>query len=138
MFKLSGRSEKRLEGVHPDLVLIIREALKVSPIDFGIPADGGMRSAERQEELFHKGVSRCNGTRDKSKHQFGLAFDFYAYITGRASWEKEHLCILYGVFHAVAHRLKKRGIISHGIKWGGTFGSVTFQGWDMGHIELTD
>ena len=62
MYKLSSKSKERLQGIDPRLISIINEALKISVIDFGIPSDGGLRTAERQKELFDKKVSKCDGT----------------------------------------------------------------------------
>ncbi len=91
MYKLSKISESRLDGINSTLKAIVKQAIKTSPIDFGIPADGGLRTAERQNELFKKGVSKCDGYKNKSYHQTGKAFDIYAYVDGKASWNKEHL-----------------------------------------------
>jgi len=127
---LGTTSKSRLVGVNPKIIEIIDEALEVSPIDFGIPADGGKRTAERQYELFKQGVSKCDGIDRLSKHQSGDAWDFYAFVNNKASWDRAQLSILYGVFAAVAY---KKNIP---IRWGGTFGSKTYNGWDAGHIEL--
>ena len=130
MFKLSKNSKRTIEKIHPDLQLLLNTAIKLTPLDFGIPSDGGLRTKERQLKLFRSGVSKCDGSDKKSKHQTGNAVDFYAYIHGKASWEAHHLDILYGVFQTVAKQLEIK------IKWGGTFGSNDFNGWDKGHLEL--
>ena len=130
MYKLSKRSKGRLKGVNPQLVTLINMALEVSPIDFGIPEDGGLRSAGRQNMLFKEGVSKCDGFSDLSMHQSGNAFDFYAYVNGSASWDKVQLGILYGVFQTIANQMNIK------IVWGGTFDSDTYNGWDMGHLEI--
>ena len=136
MFKLSSRSVSRMDGIHPDLILIVEESIKITPIDFGIPRDGGIRTAGRQLELHLEGKSKCDGVISKSNHQSGNAVDFYAYINGKASWEKHHLSMVYAVMHVVAQRLLEEGAISKGIRWGGSFGSKNFNGYDMPHIEL--
>ena len=33
-FKLSSRSLKALEGVHPDLVAVVKRAIQITPVDF--------------------------------------------------------------------------------------------------------
>jgi len=129
-FKLSSNSLKRIEGVDPLLVTLIKKAILVTPIDFGIPKDGGIRTSEQQAGLFAKEVSKCDGVKIKSKHQSGKAFDFYAYIDGHTSWDPVHLAILYGVFNTLS---KEMGL---DLVWGGTFGSTIFHGWDGGHIEI--
>jgi peptidoglycan L-alanyl-D-glutamate endopeptidase CwlK len=37
-FSFGNRSKERLSGVHPDLVKVIEEAIKESPLDFSIKA----------------------------------------------------------------------------------------------------
>lgn len=144
MFKFSKKSEKRMEGIHPDLKLILCESIKVSPIDFGIPKDGGVRTAERQMEMYLDSSikTNCDGINDLSNHQiqpgeqFGMAFDFYAYLNGRPSWGKHHLAMVAGTIMSTANRLLQQGLISIELVWGGTFGSNSFNGWDACHMEV--
>lgn len=131
-YKFGATSLSRLHGVNPVMVEIMMEAIAVSPIDFGIPPDGGLRTAERQYELWLDGKSKADGTSKKSKHQSGNAIDVFAYVNGKASWNKIHLALIAGVVLAVA---KKKGVK---VKWGGTFGSSSFEGWDMPHFELIE
>ena len=135
-YKFSSKSNERMKGVHPDLIVIFTEAIKNSPIDFGIPRSGGVRTEEEQNQLFIDKKSKCDGVKNKSYHQSGNALDFYAYVNGKASWSVNHLCLIAGVIMTTAKRLKKEGRISHDIYWGGQFGSSDFNGWDMPHIEL--
>lgn len=142
-FAFSVKSKERMKGVHPQLIMVATEALKVSPIDFGIPPDGGVRTAKQQRKLYLKELSKCDGSVNKSNHQidksksdFGLALDVYAYVNGGASWKKEHLAIIAGVMLSTAEKLKAEGKISISIKWGGTFGSDDFMGWDYPHFEV--
>ncbi len=44
-FKFSQRSENNLEGVHPDLILVMRQAIQTTDIDFAIIE--GVRTLER-------------------------------------------------------------------------------------------
>lgn len=138
MFRFSNSSLERMSGVNSQLVLVFTEALKVSSIDFGIPQDGGLRSAERQNEMFLDPDIKtgCDGYENESNHQTGDALDFYAYIGGKASWEKHHLSMVAATLMLTAARLRKEGKISIEVKWGGTFGSSTFNGWDMPHMEV--
>ena len=52
MFKLSKKSEQRLEGVEWDLKKTVKEAIKITKIDFGVIE--GLRTEERQKELLEK------------------------------------------------------------------------------------
>ena len=45
-FRFSARSEARLEGVHPDLVRVVRAALGHSAVDFTVVE--GLRTPARQ------------------------------------------------------------------------------------------
>ena len=131
-FKFSARSNELLDTINPALADVMRAAIKVSPIDFGIPPFGGLRTAEQQNELYFAGKSKCDGYRIKSKHQSGNAVDVFAYVNNKASWSDVHLGMIAGVVLSEAARLGVK------LTWGGTFGSNDFNGWDKPHFELTD
>lgn len=128
-FVLGTRSRSRLQGVDKRLIDVIELALTISLIDFGIPADGGVRTTERQHELFKDGKSKLDGFNRKSKHQTGKAFDVFAYVDGKASWDHLHLTHVATAILAAASRL---GVP---LRWGGHFRP---NGWDMPHFELVD
>jgi len=113
-------------GVNKKLREIAHRALELSPIDFGIPQYGGMRSAEEQNHLFHRGKSKCDGYRLKSNHQTGNALDVFAYVNGQASWEREHLAVIACAMLQAANEL------GHKLEWGGLWKSFV----DMPHFEL--
>lgn len=144
MFKFSKRSIRNMKDVHPDMVLIFTEAIKVSPIDFGVPNDGGVRSSLRQHQMFLDPSikTKCDGYERVSRHQvkdgdeFGTALDFYAYVGGKSSWNKVQLAIIAGVLMSTANRLEAEGRITSTLTWGGTFGSKTFNGWDKPHCHI--
>jgi peptidoglycan L-alanyl-D-glutamate endopeptidase CwlK len=119
-FTFSQRSLDNLAGVHPDLVEVMTEALKISPIDFGIIE--GLRTLERQKELFAAGKSQTM----HSRHLTGKAVDFAAYIDGAITWENHYYEM---IAHAVKIAAEKIGVK---IVWGGDW--TTFK--DMDHIEL--
>ena len=102
--------------------------MKISVIDFGIPGDGGLRTAERQKQLFDKKVSKCDGTINKSYHQTGKAFDVYAYVDGKASWDRYHLT------QVAAAILQAAAMLGYQLRWGGLFKSFV----DMPHFEIRD
>ena len=131
MYTLSKNSLKALEGVDGRLQKVVRRALSMSKIDFGIPSTGGLRSDIQQNKLFLAGKSKADGYTHKSRHQPNLkgkseAVDFYAYVDGKASWEPEHLAQVAATLLQAAIELNIK------IKWGGLFRSFT----DMPHIEL--
>jgi len=80
-FKLSTRSKERLIGVEPTLVKVVRRAIELTDVDFGVTQ--GLRTEEEQKKLVAKGASKTM----KSKHLTGDAVDLAAYIGSRLSWE---------------------------------------------------
>ena len=122
----SARSRAILDSVHPDLQSIAERALSKSKIDFGIPKTGGLRTADFQHSLYLKGMSKADGYVKQSAHQSGNALDFYAFVDGKASWEKEHLAHVACAFFEAASELNIR------IRWGGLFTTID----DYPHIEL--
>lgn len=126
MFKLSERSKQRRKGVDSRLIEISDLAIQITVIDFGHPADAGLRTAERQKELFDQKSSKCDGYENLSYHQSGKALDFYAYVDGKASWEKEHLAMVACAF------LQAASILGYRLEWGGLWP------WDMPHVQLWD
>lgn len=79
-YKFSKRSLNNLKGVHPDLVKLMNEAIKTTPIDFTITE--GVRTTARQLELYKAKKSNCDGIYKKSNHQvkkdgYGYAVDLY-------------------------------------------------------------
>lgn len=55
-FDLSERSRKNLEGVHPDLVAVVKQALRIGSIDFMVIE--GVRTPERQKALYAQGRTK--------------------------------------------------------------------------------
>ena len=129
-FSFSKKSLDRLNQVDTRLQELMQGAIAISPIDFGIPEYGGLRTEEEQQGLYKKGLSKCDGYKIKSLHQTGNAIDLYAYVDGKASWDQVHLAIIAGVVLGEAKRMNLN------VRWGGTFGSKIFKGWDMPHFEL--
>ena len=81
MFKLSTRSMSRLEGINPDLIRVVTEAIKNTKVDFGVTC--GMRTVEEQEKLVASGASQTM----KSKHLEGRAVDLVAYVGSNITWQ---------------------------------------------------
>ena len=126
MWTLSGSSKEHMLGVHPDLIEITELALLISTIDFGIPSTGGLRTAECQNDLYRDNKSNCDGIVQLSKHQTGQALDFYAYVDGKASWDKHHLAMVAAALLQAAARLRVP------LKWGGNWKNFK----DYPHVEL--
>lgn len=80
-FMLGQTSEANLQGVDPDLVRCVRRAIATTSVDFTVFE--GLRSKERQSQLYANGVSRTLN----SRHLTGDAVDLVPYIGGRAQWQ---------------------------------------------------
>jgi len=119
-FKLSQRSLDKLNGVNDDLIAVVKRAIELTEIDFGVTE--GLRSAERQEQLVAEGKSQTL----KSKHLIGCAVDVVAYVDGKVSWDKEHYITISKAFKEAAKELNVS------IRWGGDFKSF----FDGPHFEL--
>lgn len=129
-YKFGKTSIKRLESCHEDLIKIAQASISLSPIDFGIAE--GHRSLERQRELYEEGKSKVDGIIKKGKHNYypSHAFDVYAWVNNKASWDSKELCLIAGIIISVANLLYREDEISHIIRWGGN--------WDMDGQIISD
>lgn len=109
MFSFGNTSQSRLTGVHPDLVKVMEEAIKSSPLDFSITQ--GLRTLEQQKVLFESGKSKTM----RSRHLTGHAVDIAVIVDGAITWELPKYRIVTDHIKTVA---KKLGItIECGIDW---------------------
>jgi len=143
-FKLSNKSKFNRDtlagGVSPRLSEISDLAITICPIDFGHGKNSGRRTAETQNGLYLSGASpNCDGYKVLSRHQSGDALDFYAFVDGKASWERPHLTIVAASF------LQAASILGYKLSWGGFWQSKSPDyyngipyGWDCPHVELVD
>ena len=60
-FELGKNSINNMAGIDDRLIDIAELAITLSPIDFGIPSSGGLRSIEDQAALYTSGKSKCDG-----------------------------------------------------------------------------
>lgn len=119
-FILSKRSLENLKGVHPDLVSVVKEALKLTQVDFCVTE--GLRSIERQKELLKSGATKTIN----SRHLTGHAVDLAAYVNNSISWD----WVFYEkISHSMKEAAQKLGI---SIEWGGDW--KTFK--DGPHFQL--
>jgi hypothetical protein len=148
LFAFGNTSEKRRTGVSRYLIKCSDKALKCSPIDFGVPADGGFRIAKRQNWIFKKGWSRCDGYEVLSNHQLtdengeGQALDLVPYIKGKGlSYEAFGRFGIIGTLMLEAwEELQEAGEIPKDLflHWGGFWKSRDGikLGWDLAHFEI--
>ena len=110
-FKLSNRSKKKLEGVHPDMVAVVERAIELTKVDFGVTY--GVRTVEEQEKLVASGRSQTM----KSKHLiqdsgYSHAVDVVAYDGSDVVWE---INVYDDICDAFKQAAEEKGVA---IKWG--------------------
>ncbi len=136
MNKFSQRSRNNLKGIHPELVRLMEEAIKESPVDFTIT--NGVRTVEEQQALYAQGrtkpghiVTNCDGIRKKSNHQlkadgYGYAVDLYPYVNGRVQVNNVE-----GLKRIASHIKETALTLGIKIEWGGDWKMK-----DYPHFEL--
>ena len=119
-FSLSKRSMGRMIGVHPDLVKVVKLAITLTEVDFGVTE--GLRTVDRQRELVAKGASKTMN----SRHLNGHAVDLVAYVGSEARWD-------WPLYYKIADAMKRSAnALGVAIVWGGDW--KTFK--DGPHFEL--
>lgn len=117
---LGQRSLSRLEGVHPDLVRVVKQAAAISNLDFTVLE--GLRTLDRQRTLVAEGASRTM----KSRHLTGHAVDLAPLIDGKVSWD-------WPIYHRLAKIIKSAAADEKvPLQWGGDWRSFK----DGPHWEL--
>lgn len=118
MYILSQRSKNKLQGVHPDLVAVVKRAINLTTQDFMVIE--GMRTLERQEELVAKGASQTMN----SRHLTGHAVDLAPYPL---AWD-------WPLFYPIADAMKLAAKeLDVDLEWGGDW--KTFK--DGPHFQLS-
>lgn len=154
MYTFGNKSESALMGVHPDLVRVLREALKDSPVDFSIAE--GVRSTATQAKYYSWGRTvvnpntgplpgkpfgdtntRADGKYTKSNHQvkddgYGHAVDLYPFINGAIDYNDVH-----GQLKPLAQHIKATAQrLGVPITWGGDWTMAKEHIVDPPHFEL--
>lgn len=118
-FKLSNRSLSKFEGVDPRLVEVVKLAITLTTVDFGVIE--GLRTPEKQLEYYKKGASQIavGGT-----HVEGRAVDLMAYMGDRGSWE-------ISLYDDIADAMKLAAIqLDVPITWGAAWHIPDIRQWD--------
>lgn len=119
-YRFSKRSIDRMEGVHPDLVRVVKRALELSEVDFGVTE--GLRTMAKQREYVAKGASQTL----RSRHLTGHAIDLVAYIGAEVRWD-------WPLYHKIAAAMKAASKeLKVPIEWGGDWTSFK----DGPHFQL--
>jgi len=123
--KLNASSEKRLKGVHPDLVKVVRRAAEITTTDFVVTC--GLRTLAEQRRLVAAGASKTL----KSRHLPGTgglshAVDLAAVLGGKVRWD-------WPLYHRLAAAMKQAAAeLKVPLEWGGDW--KTFK--DGPHFQL--
>lgn len=117
-FKLGTKSLEELEGVHEDLVKVVRRAIQLTVQDFAV--HDGIRTLAEQKKLVESGASQTL----ESRHITGHAVDLVPYVNGKLRWEWEPI---YRIADAVRAAAKEASIP---LRWGGA--------WDITFTESSD
>lgn len=108
-FKLSDKSLRRLDGVHPSLVAVVKRAIELTPVDFVVIE--GLRTKARQAYLLDAGKSRTMN----SYHLTGHAVDIAPIVDGKVSWDWKY-------FHPLADAMMQAAKeLNVELTWGGSW-----------------
>jgi peptidoglycan L-alanyl-D-glutamate endopeptidase CwlK len=117
-FSLGKNSLKELNGVHPELVAVVKRAVVLTVQDFSV--HDGIRTLAEQQQLLASGASR---TLD-SRHLTGHAVDLVPYVNGKLRWEWPPIYVIAEAVRTAARELGTP------IRWGGA--------WDIDFTASTD
>ena len=110
----------RLNGVHPELVKVVKRAIQITEVDFMVTE--GLRTKARQVELVKAGASRTMN----SRHITGHAVDVAAMVGGKVRWD-------WALYPKIAKAMKQAADeLDVMIVWGGDWKSFK----DGPHFEL--
>ena len=135
--RFSQKSSEKLDTCHGELRVLFKRVLEVCPLDITIIE--GMRSNERQQELYDTGMSKLQAGQSKhnvtEKEPLSRAVDVAPLTENGIEWENRELWLHFGGY--VKGVAREMGIP---IRWGGdwdgdfSFKDQTFH--DMPHFEL--
>jgi peptidoglycan L-alanyl-D-glutamate endopeptidase CwlK len=117
-YRLSNKSLQKLDGIHPDMVAVVKLAITITGQDFSVGE--GLRSVSRQKKLVATGKS----TTMNSRHITGHAVDLFPYPL---SWDWEYFYPIADAMKAAAKELKID------LEWGGDWKSFP----DGPHFQLS-
>ena len=118
----SPRSQYNMDGLHPDLILVLNRALQTSP--HMLVVTEGLRTLERQRELLRIGATKTLKSRHlKQADGYGHAFDFYALVDinsdGKVSFEEmSNVRLMLPIADAIKAAAKEKNVaVTYGGDW---------------------
>jgi peptidoglycan LD-endopeptidase CwlK len=126
-FSLSAKSLAKLDGVHPDLVRVVKRAIAISEVDFAVIE--GVRTMARQRELVASGASKTLKGRhipDNNRCGMSCAVDLAAFVGGKIEWS-------WPLYPKIAAAMKQAAAeLAVPIEWGGDWKTLR----DGPHFQL--
>lgn len=134
MYNFSPKSKERLYTCTPELVYVMEETIKVSPVDFAITC--GFRNEVDQMIAFQEGKSTKQWPDSKHNSNPSIAVDFVPIVDGKARWDYPHLFFLIAGI-AIGFSMAKGFTLRWGGAWKGTLNQKgEFQ--DLPHLEVVN
>ena len=126
MFKFSKRSQENLDTCHSNLICLIEESLKNSPIDFSVTC--GYRGKKAQNDFYARGASKVKYPNSMHNQNPSLAVDIQPHPYTKADRKDKNntkFKILNNHIKKVAEELDIP-VLNGGLTWR----------WDWFHWEL--
>lgn len=118
--------KKQLKGLNKDLILLIERVIEKSPHDIQIQEDGGKRTPQTQNNIFHtKPITTIiDGFKKISKHQTGEAIDIKIDNPSTKVYKE-----ISTSFKTEFNLMKDEGLFKNhkNIKWGGDESRYKFE-----------
>ena len=113
-YYLSEKSLSKLQGVHPDLVAVVKRAIEITEQDFLVLE--GVRSVDRQRVLYNSGKSQTMNSRHLTGHAVDLA-------PWPVSWDWKK-------FYPIADAMRKAAQqVDVPLRWGGNWKVHDLRKW---------
>lgn len=117
-YRLGSASLKELEGVHPDLIKVVKRAIQITAQDFSV--HDGLRTEAEQRRYVATGVSKTMNSMHRTQTDgYGHAVDLVPYINGKLRWEWP---AIYPIAAAVRIAAEELNVA---IRWGGTWDDIS-------------
>lgn len=126
-YRFSQRSVARLQTCHPDLQLLMVEALADPDCPSDMSVLCGYRGEEEQNAAYDSGRSKLRYPRSKhNQTPLSLAVDVAPYVAGAVSWDWKHYHPLAAHIKATWQRLEQRELTTgnYSLSWGGDWTSL--------------
>lgn len=118
--QLDNRSLIRLDGLHDHLKVVVTRAAEITTMEFIVTE--GLRTLERQKELYEAGASQTMN----SRHLTGHAVDLAVKVGKEVRWD-------WPLYHRLAADVKEAAFqMGVPIEWGGNWKSFK----DGPHFQL--